>query len=340
MSRIITIGEIMLRLTPPNNLRFDQTPSFQVFYGGDEANVAVSLSIFGLDTAYITKLPNNPFGQAAINYLRRYGVNTHFIARGGKRIGINFYEIGASMRPSKVIYDRSRSAIAEAEISDFNFNTIFKNAKWFHFSGITPALSNKATILTKKALETAKKNNVTISVDLNYRRKLWSPKKARTVMTELMQFVDVCIGNEEDAEITLGFKPKETDVYKGELNIDGYKEIFLEMKKKFRFKIIATTLRESFSASDNGWSALVFNGKKFYQSKKYNIHLVDRGGGGCAFAAGLIYGLFTGKNIEYTTEFATAASALKQTIFGDFNLSTLDEITQLQKGDTSGRIDR
>lgn len=340
MSQVITMGEIMMRLSPPDNLRFEQTTVFNVVYGGDEANVAVSLSIFGIDTAFITKLPDNPFGQAAINYLRRYGVNTEHIARGGNRIGINFYEIGASIRPSKVIYDRANSAIAEADVSDFDFEKIFEGARWFHVSGITPALSEKAALLTEVALATARKKGVTTSVDLNYRRNLWSPERAREVMTSLMKYVDICIGNEEDAEITLGFKPKGTNVYKGELNIEGYKEIFVKMKEKFGFKIVATTLRESYSASDNGWSCLVYDGKDFYHSRKYNIHLVDRGGGGCAFAAGLIYGLVSGKTIQETTEFAAAASALKQTILGDFNLVTIDEVENILKGDISGRIQR
>jgi len=241
MSKVVTMGEIMMRLAPPNNLRLGQSTSFDIVYGGDEANVAVSLSNFGIDAAYVTKLPNNPFGQEALNYIRKYGVNTQYIVRGGKRLGLSFYEIGVSMRPSRVFYDRSGSAIAEAEISDFDFDKIFKDAEWFHISGITPALSKKALALTEKALAMAKKHEVTVSIDLNYRRKLWSPERAREVMTGLMKYVDICIGNEEDAEKALGFKPANTDVYKGKLNLEGYKDIFIQMKERFGFKLVAST---------------------------------------------------------------------------------------------------
>jgi 2-dehydro-3-deoxygluconokinase len=340
MTNIITMGEMMLRLTPPDNLRLEQTQSFNIFYGGDEANVAVSLSIFGLDVAFITKLPQNPFGQEAINQLKKFGINTDFIKKGGQRIGINFYEIGAAMRPSRVIYDRTNSAISDASPDDFDFDEIFDNATWFHTSGITPALSEKTEKITKIALKKAKEKGLTVSMDLNYRKKLWSPEKAKSVMTDLMQYVDVCIGNEEDTEKVLGFVPKNTDINKGELNLDGYRDIFKEMKTRFDFKIIGTTLRESYSASDNGWSALVYDGKQFYHSKKYNIHLVDRGGGGCAFAAGLIYGLVKEMPLGETVEFAAAASALKQTILGDFNLITREEVMNLATGDASGRIQR
>ncbi len=340
MSRIVTMGEMMMRLIPPNNLRFEQTASFDVHYGGDESIVAVMLSRLNLDTAYVTKLPDNPFGQMAINHLRSHGVDISLIAMGGKRMGLNFYENGASIRPSKVIYDRADSAIAEAELSDFDFDRIFTGAQWFHLSGITPALSKKTEALTEKALKIAKQHGVTVSVDLNYRRKLWTPEKARKVMIRLMQYVDVCIGNEEDAEIMLGFKPSGTDVYKGEIDIVGYRDIFTQMKKQFGFKYIATTLRESYSASDNGWSVLVYDGKEFCHSRKYDIHLIDRGGGGASFSAGLIFGLVTGMSLRETTEFAAAASALKQTITGDFNLVTLNEVMELVKGDASGRVQR
>ena len=340
MSDFISMGEIMLRLTPPGNLRFEQTSTYNAMYGGDEANVAVSLSNFGISSSFITKLPKNSLGDAAINYLRRYGIDTRFIARGGNRIGINFYEIGAAIRPSRVIYDRAHSALSEAVPEDFDFDSIFSRAKWFHISGITPSLSDRSAELTRAALLSARKNKITVSMDLNYRKKLWSPEKAREVMTELMQYVDVCIGNEEDTDKTLGLRPQKTDVYKGKLDIEGYKAIFEQMKKTYSFKYIGTTLRESYSASDNGWSVLVYDGKDFYHSRKYDIHLVDRGGGGSAFAAGLIYGLMEGKTIEYTTEFAAATSALKQTIWGDFNLVSVVEVEELLKGDTSGRIQR
>ncbi|MDK2917717.1 MAG: 2-dehydro-3-deoxygluconokinase [Candidatus Petromonas sp.] len=338
--KVVTMGEIMLRLSTPRYERFNQADSFDVVYGGGEANVAVSLANYGLDAYFVSKLPNNPIGQSAVNHLRRFGVNTNYIARGGERIGIYFLETGASMRPSKVVYDRAHSAISEADVEDFNFDEIFKDAEWFHFSGITPALSDKAAVLTEEALKAAKKQGVTVSVDLNYRKKLWTPEKAQKVMTKLMEYVDVCIGNEEDAEMTLGFKPGETDVTKGELELDGYKDIFKKMKEKFNFKYVVTTLRESYSASDNGWSALIYDGNEFYHSRKYDIRIVDRVGGGDSFAGGLIYSLVTGKDFKDALEFAVAASALKHTIHGDFNLVTVDEVMTLVEGDASGRVQR
>ncbi|NLM14186.1 MAG: sugar kinase [Epulopiscium sp.] len=338
--KIVTMGEIMLRLSTPGYLKFEQANSFDVVYGGGEANVAVSVANYGLDAYFVTKLPNNPIGQSAVNSLRQFGVHTDYIVRGGDRIGIYYLETGASMRPSKVVYDRAHSAIAEADVSDFDFDKIFEGADWFHFSGITPAISDKAAELTEAALKAAKKHGVTVSVDLNYRKKLWTPEKAQKVMTNLMQYVDVCIGNEEDAEKVLGFKPGETDVTKGELELEGYKTIFKAMKEKFGFKYVATTLRESYSASDNGWSALIYDGNEFYRSRKYDIRIVDRVGGGDSFAGGLIYGLVTGQNFKDALEFAVAASALKHTIPGDFNHATLDEVMTLVKGDASGRVQR
>ncbi|WP_058485729.1 sugar kinase [Defluviitalea phaphyphila] len=338
--KVVTMGEIMLRLSTPGYLKFQQANSFDVVYGGGEANVAVSLANYGLDAYFVTKLPDNPIGQSALNSLRQYGVKTDYIARGGNRLGIYFLETGASMRPSKVVYDRANSAIAEADVSDFNFDEIFEGAEWFHFSGITPAISDKAAVLTEEALKAAKKHGVTVSVDLNYRKKLWTPEKAQKVMTNLMQYVDVCIGNEEDAEKVLGFKPGETDVTKGELELEGYKSIFKAMKEKFGFKYVVTTLRESYSASDNGWSALIYDGNEFYRSRKYDIRIVDRVGGGDSFAGGLIYSLVTGQNFKDALEFAVAASALKHTIPGDFNHASLEEVMTLVKGDASGRVQR
>jgi 2-dehydro-3-deoxygluconokinase len=340
VDRVITLGEMMMRLMPSGNLRFEQASTFEAFYGGDESIVAVSLARYGLESVYVTKLPDNPLGHSALSSIRSQGVNTDHIVFGGDRLGLNFYENGVSIRPSKVIYDRKHSSIAEAKYTDFDFDKIFDSARWFHVSGITPALSDNAALITEKAMAHAKQSGVTISVDLNYRRKLWSPEKAQKVMTNLMQYVDVCIGNEEDAEITLGFKPANTDVLKGEINLEGYKEIFKQMRARFGFKIIASTLRGSISASDNGWSALLYDGNDFYHSTKYNIHLVDRGGGGASFAAGLIYSLINNKPLKEAAEFAVAASALKQTILGDFNLVSLEEVIQLMNGDTSGRVQR
>jgi 2-dehydro-3-deoxygluconokinase len=340
MAKIVTLGEIMLRLAPSFQTRFVQANHFEVVYGGGEANVAVSLANFGHEAFFVSKLPKHEIGQSAINELRKYGVHTEYIARGGDRIGIYFLETGSSLRPSKVIYDRKDSAISHAELSDFDFDEIFKDATWFHWSGITPAISEKAAKLTKIACIKAKELGVTISCDLNYRKKLWSPAKAQHVMTDLMQYVDVCIGNEEDVELTLGLKPEKTDVSKGELNTDGYKAVFKKMKESFGFKIIATTLRESFSASKNGWSALLFDGKEFYQSKYYLIDpITDRVGGGDSFSGALIHGLLT-KNPQQAIDFAIAASALKHTIVGDYNQVSEDEVNVLAGGDASGRVQR
>lgn len=340
MAKVVTMGEIMLRLSTPRYQRFVQSDNFDVVYGGGEANVAVSLANYGHDAYYVTKLPKHEIGQSAVNHLRRFGVHTDYIARGGDRVGIYFLEIGASMRPSKVIYDRANSAISEANIKDFDFDEIFEGAEWFHWSGITPALGKNAITLIEEALKAAKRHNVTVSVDLNYRKKLWTPAEAQITMTNLMQYVDVCIGNEEDAEKCLGFKPGKTDVTKGELELDGYEKIFTEMIEKFNFKYVCTTLRKSYSASDNGWSALIYDGKQFYHSKKYDIRLVDRVGGGDSFSAGLIHGLLVKGSMYDSLEFAVAASALKQTIPGDFNLVSEVEVENLTDGDASGRVQR
>lgn len=340
MAKIVTLGEIMLRLAPKDNLRFVQSDSFEVIYGGGEANVAVSLANYGHDAYFVTKLPKHEIGTSALNALRKYGVKTDYIKRGGERLGIYFLETGASMRPSKVIYDRTDSAIALADIDDFDFDLIFKDKDWFHFSGITPAISKRAAALTKAALIAAKRNNVLVSVDLNYRAKLWTPEEAQKTMRELMEYVDVCIGNEEDAALTLGFVPKGLDVSSGKVNIDGYKTIFKEMKEEFGFKMVATSLRESFSASHNGWSILLYDGNDFHHSKRYEINpIIDRVGGGDSFAGGLIHGLLTYDH-KKATEFAAAASALKHTIKGDFNLVNENEVLNLMGGDTSGRVKR
>ncbi|GAU75701.1 sugar kinase [Fusibacter sp. 3D3] len=340
MKKVVTLGEIMLRLSTPLTDRFVQSKTFDINYGGGEANVTVSLANYGLDTYFVSKLPTHEIGQSAVNALRQYGVHTDYIARGGDRVGIYFLETGASMRPSKVIYDRAGSSIATATAEDFNFDEIFKDADWFHFSGITPALSDSAAQLTEQALIAAKKNNVTVSVDLNFRKKLWTSEKAQSIMRPLMQYVDVCIGNEEDADKVLGFKPKNTDVTKGALEIDNYKAIFEEMKAEFGFKYVVSSLRVSHSASDNGWSGIICDETDFYQSKSYEIRIVDRVGAGDSFASGVIYGLISGMSTKDTIEFGAAASALKHTIPGDFNLVSLEEVMTLVNGDASGRVQR
>ena len=338
--RVVTMGEMMIRFMPKNNLRFEQATEFEAHYGGDESIVAVSLARFGLDARYVTKLPLNPLGQTALGKLREQGVDTNYIVRGGERLGLNFYENGASVRASNVLYDRKHSAISEATPDEFDWDGIFGDADWFHVAGITPAISESAAVLVEEAMKAAKRHGVTVSVDLNYRSKLWSPERAQSVMIPLMQYVDVCIGNEEDAEKVLGFKPENTDITKGQLDIEAYKEVFRQLKERFGFKYIGSTLRESISASDNGWSTMIYDGNEFYHSRKYDIHLVDRGGGGASFAAGMIYGILSGMSLADTCEFATAASALKQTITGDFNLATLDEVKKLMGGDASGRVSR
>lgn len=340
MSKIITLGEIMLRLSPAGFKRFVQADSFDVIWGGGEANVAVSCANYGHEACFVTKLPDHEIGQAAVNALRRYGVNTVYIARGGDRVGIYYCETGASMRPSKVIYDRAHSAIAEADPEDFDFDAIMKDADWFHWSGITPAISDKAAELTRLACEAAKRHNVTVSVDLNFRKKLWTSSKAQAVMRPLMKYVDVCIGNEEDAELCLGFKP-ESDVEGGVTDAEGYKGIFEAMMKQFGFKYVVSTLRESFSATHNGWKAMIFNGKDFYISRRYDINpIIDRVGGGDSFSGGLIHGLLTMSTQDEALEFAVAASALKHTVPGDFNHVSVSEVEALAGGNSSGRVQR
>ena len=341
--RVITFGEIMLRLAPEGYYRFVQANNFGATYGGGEANVAVSLANYGFDAAFVTKLPKHEIGQSAVNALRKYGVRTDFIARGGDRVGIYYLETGASMRPSKVIYDRAHSSIAEADPQDFDFDAIMEGADWFHWSGITPAISDKAAELTRLACEAARRHGVTVSVDLNFRKKLWSSEKAQKVMTNLMKYVDVCIGNEEDAELVLGFKPGDTDVTSGELELAGYKSIFEQMVDKFNFEYCVSSLRVSHSASDNGWSACIYSRdtKEFYHSKEYSIHpIVDRVGGGDSFAGGVICGMLDGKNFKDALEYGVAASALKHTIPGDFNLVSRKEVETLAGGDASGRVQR
>ncbi len=340
MAKIVTLGEIMLRLSTSNSQKLVQSNSFDVVYGGGEANVAVSLANYGHHAVFVSKLPKHEIGQSAVNRLRQYGVDTDSIVRGGDRIGIYFLETGASMRPSKVIYDRSNSAIALANPSEFDFDKIFERADWFHWSGITPAISKKAAELTKIACINAKKHGVTVSVDLNYRKKLWTPLEAQVVMRDLMQYVDVCIGNEEDADLSLGFAPKNTDVSSGKIGVDNYKQLLKELQETFKFKVVATTLRESFSASKNGWSALLYDGVDFFQSKHYEIEpIVDRVGSGDAFSGGLIHGLLTLEK-QKAIEFAVAASALKHTITGDFNLVSESDVIFLAEGDSFGRVQR
>ena len=338
--KVVTMGEIMLRLSTPANTRFVQANQFDIIFGGGEANVAVSCANYGLDAYFVSKLPDNPIGQAAINSLRRYGVDTKYVARGGDRVGIYYSETGASMRPSVVVYDRAHSAIAEAKPEDFDFDAIMKDAGWFHWSGITPAISDASAKCLEQALIAAKKYGVIVSCDLNFRKKLWTSEKAISVMRPLMKYVDVCIGNEEDAELCLGFKP-DANVEAGETGAAGYHKIFEQMAKEFGFKYVVSTLRESFSATHNGWKALIYDGEEFYESKRYDINpIIDRIGGGDSFSGGVIHGLLTKKTQGEALEFAVAASALKHTINGDFNLVSADEVESLAGGNANGRVQR
>ncbi len=341
--KVVTMGEIMLRLSTPGFTRFLQTNQFDINYGGGEANVAASLAQFGLDAYFISKLPKHEIGQAAVNSLRKFGVKTDYIVRAGDRIGIYFLETGASQRASKVIYDRANAAVTTLESNELDWDEVFTGCSWFHWTGITPALGKTALASLQEAIKAAKKHGATISADLNYRAKLWSTKEAQAVMVPLMDSVDVCIANEEDAEKSLGFHAGTTNVDKGELDEEGYRKMIIELKNKFGFKTVAITLRESFSASRNGWSALLHDTKDCvtpYRSKRYDVQLIDRVGGGDSFASGLIYGLLKKESTKDALEFAVAASCLKQTIPGDFNIISADEVEKLAKGSGSGRVDR
>ena len=338
--KVITLGEIMLRLAPEGYYRFVQAESLGATYGGGEANVAVSLANYGMDAAFVTKVPKHEIGQCAVNSLRRYGVDTSYMVRGGNRLGIYFLEKGASQRPSKVIYDRAGSSMAEATTADFNWDEIFEGADWFHFTGITPALGDNVAAVCLEACKAAKAKNITVSCDLNYRNKLWSKEKAGQVMGQLCEYVDVCIANEEDASDVFGIKAAGTDVTSGKLNHDGYKDVAKQLADRFGFQKVAITLRESISANDNMWAAMLYDGNDYYFSKKYPMHIVDRVGGGDSFGGGLIYSCLTGFEPQQTIEFAVAASCLKHSIEGDFNQVSVDEVMKLAGGDGSGRVQR
>jgi 2-dehydro-3-deoxygluconokinase len=338
--KIVTFGEIMLRLAPYNYERIMQANQFQATYGGGEANVAVSLAFFDNEVFFVTRLPENPIGDAAVDAVRRYGVHTDYILRGGKRVGIYFLEHGASIRPSKVTYDRAASAISEMEPGMVNWAHVFSGKDWFHVTGITPALSESTVQLTIEAVQAAKDQNLTVSCDLNYRKKLWTRAQAREVMTELVKFVDIVVGNEEDAADVFGIEVAGTDVTSGELSLDHYKSVASKLKEYCNCEKVAITLRESLSASNNNWSALLYDGTDMLVSRKYPIHLVDRVGGGDSFCAGLVNGLVKGWKDRDALEFAVAASALNQTIPGDMNLIKENEVLQIVKGDISGRVQR
>ena len=338
--KVVTFGELMLRLAPNGYYRFFQDDQLQATFGGGEANVAVSLANYGMDASFVTKLPTHAIGQAAVNSLRKYGVDTSKIVRGGDRVGIYFLEKGASQRGSVCIYDRAHSAIQEAAPSDFDWDAIFEGVDWFHFTGITPALGENLVEICREACKAAKAHGVKISCDLNYRGKLWTRDQARAAMTDLCQYVDVCISNEEDAKDVFGIEAENTDIYGGKLNKEGYKSVAKQLAGKFGFEKVAITLRTSISASDNDWAAMLYDGENYCFSKEYHLHIVDRVGGGDSFGGGLIYALLSGKNTQDAVEFAVAASALKHSIEGDYNLVTVSEVEKLAGGDGSGRVQR
>lgn len=337
--KVITFGELMLRLAPEGYLRFVQTDKLEATFGGAEANVAVSLANYGVDVSFVSKLPAHEIGQAAVNSLRKYGVDTSKIVRGGDRVGVYYCEKGASQRPSKVIYDRANSAITKAKVEEFDWDNIFKDVDWFHFTGITPALSEEVAKICEVACKKAKERGITISTDLNYRKKLWSKEEANKVMSNLCQYVDVCIANEEDAKDVFGIEADNTDINSGKLDREGYISVARKLKERFNFKYVAITLRESISANDNNWSAMLYDDKAYF-SRKYALHIVDRVGGGDSFGGGLIYALREKYDAQDAIEFAVAASALKHSIEGDYNLVSLDEVKALAKGNGSGRVQR
>ncbi len=340
MAKIVTFGELMLRLAPNGYYRFFQNDQMQATFGGGEANVAVSLANYGMDSVYVTKLPKHAIGQAAVDSLRYFGVDTSKIVRGGERVGIYYLEKGASQRGSVCIYDRKYSAIQQATVSDFDWDSIFEGADWFHFTGITPALGENVVEICKEACIAAKERGITVSCDLNYRGKLWTREEANKAMTELCKYVDVCISNEEDAKDVFGIEAEGTDIYGGKLNHDGYTSAAEQLADKFGFGKVAITLRSSISASDNDWAGMLYDGENYCFSKSYHLHIVDRVGGGDSFGGGLIYALLNGKSTQEAIEFAVAASALKHSIEGDYNRVGVAEVEKLAGGDGSGRVQR
>ncbi len=340
MSKIVCFGELMLRLNPEGYLRFEQADKFMATFGGGEANVAVSLANFGMDASFCSKLPTHAIGNMAVRALRAEGVATADIVRGGERVGIYYIEKGASQRPSKVIYDRKYSAIGMASREDFDWDKILTDTVWFHFTGITPALGDNVAEICLDAVKACREKGIKVSCDLNFRKNLWTSEKAGKVMGELMKYVDVCIANEEDADKVFGIKPDHNDVDSGKLNREGYIDVAKKLSERFGCEKVAITLRESISANDNNWAAMLYDGEKAYFSKKYAVHIVDRVGGGDSFGAGLIYSLLSGYDMQDTIEFAVAASCLKHSIEYDFNRVSVDEVKALVKGGGSGRVQR
>lgn len=340
MKKIVTFGEIMMRLNPEGYHRFVQANSFEVSYAGGEANVAVSLANYGMNAAFVSKVPAHELGQCAVNAMRQFGVDTSGMVRGGDRLGIYFVEKGASQRPSKVIYDRVASAIALAEPSDFDWEQILTGADWFHFTGITPALGGNLPAICLEACKTAKKLGLTVSCDLNYRKKLWTQEQARETMTKLMPYVDVCISNEEDAKDVFGIEAKDTDLNSGKISREGYVSVAKQLVDTYGFQKVAITLRGSLSATINEWAGMLYSDGKASFSTTYRIHIVDRVGGGDSFGGGLIYALLSNYSDQDAIDFAVAASCLKHTIEHDYNLVSVSEVSSLAGGNASGRVQR
>ncbi len=340
MSRVVTFGEIMMRLNPEGYLRFVQAERFEATYAGGEANVAVSLANYGDDVVYCTKVPGHDIGQCAVNALRHYGVDTSCMIRGGDRLGVYFVEKGASQRGSKVIYDRANSAIALAKRDEFDWDKILEGADWFHWTGITPALGGELPEIMLDALKKCREKRITVSCDLNYRGKLWSREKACEIMGVLVPYVDVLIANEEDAKDVFGIEASDTDIMSGRLNHEGYVSVAEQLSGRFGCKAVAITLRGSISASENNWAGMLYTGGKAYFSKTYLIRLVDRVGGGDSFGGGLIHALRKEMDEQSVIEFAVAASCLKQTIEHDFNLVAEKDVLALMSGNASGRVQR
>ncbi len=338
MSKIVTFGEIMMRLATPLHDRFEQAPHFNVTFGGGEANVAVSLARFGHDARFVSRLPDNPLADRCIAELRHQQVDTSGVLRGGNRIGVYFLETGAGPRASQVIYDRADSAVSQLKPGDVDWAAVFAGVDWFHWTGITPALGEGPAAVCREACQAAKAAGATVSVDLNFRKKLWTQAQAQSAMAPLMEFVDVCIANEEDAQSVFGIKG--ADVETGQIDHDPYIDVAGQLTERFGFDKVAITLRESISASHNGWSAMLFSGGKATFAKRYDLPIVDRVGGGDSFAGGLIHALLSGQSDENAIDWATAASALKHTISGDFNRISVAEVDRLVGGDASGRVQR
>jgi 2-dehydro-3-deoxygluconokinase len=339
--KAVFFGELMMRLATKQYERIVQAREMEVDYTGAEANVGVSLVNYGLEAYIVSAVPDNPVGQACINAMRQYGLNVDNVKRLGYRLGIYFVETGAAQRPSTFLYNRKGSSITELRKGDFDWDEIFRGKDWFHFTGITPALADSVAALTQEAAIAAKRNGLTVSCDLNYRKKLWPLDKAERVMTDLMGCVDVLFTNEEEAEMMFGIRARDTDVHAGVLSAEGYDDVARQLLERFNLRYAVITLRESISATVNNWAGMFYEGKQFYHSRKYHIdHIVDRIGGGDAFSGGFIYGILTGMPPQETLEFATAASCLKHTIHRDFNLATIDEVKALAQGEGSGRIQR